>query len=328
MIETLTIRRLQSGGIITNYDCASSCAHCLYRSGPHRDAEYISDERVREVCAVVRRLGCDSVHIGGGEPFAQPDRLARVLELARDEDVHVEYVETNSQWFTDLDEATALLYRYRELGLGQLLVSVSPFHNAAIPFRRVKGVLAACRQTGISPMVWVPGFLEECDAFDDSVPHRLVEYEERFGPDYLSTVPGRYWVHLGGRALATFGRILGRKNHESILGASRGGCRELSQTDHFHIDLYGSYVPGLCAGLAIRMVDLGEPLDEATHPLLCLLYSGGIRGLYEWAVATHDFTPRESGYLSKCDLCDHMRRHLVRECGLDSAELQPRGFYS
>lgn len=30
--------------------------------------------------------------------------------------------------------------------------------------------------------------------------------------------------------------------------------------DHFHIDVYGSYyIPGLCAGLAIAMEDLGAP---------------------------------------------------------------------
>jgi MoaA/NifB/PqqE/SkfB family radical SAM enzyme len=36
------------------------------------------------------------VHIGGGDPLLRPDKLKRVLDIAAEVDVSVEYVETNS----------------------------------------------------------------------------------------------------------------------------------------------------------------------------------------------------------------------------------------
>jgi hypothetical protein len=49
-----------------------------------------------------------------------------------------------------------------------------------------------------------------------------------------------------------------------------------------------------------------------------------MRGLFHFA---QDFGYEESvaGYLSKCDLCLDIRRHLVKQ--QDFAELQPRVFY-
>jgi len=35
------IRRLMSGGIITNYFCTSRCGHCLYNCSPQWEKEYI-----------------------------------------------------------------------------------------------------------------------------------------------------------------------------------------------------------------------------------------------------------------------------------------------
>jgi hypothetical protein len=36
------------------------------------------------------------VHIGGGEPLLKPDQLGRVLEIADETGIRVDYVETNS----------------------------------------------------------------------------------------------------------------------------------------------------------------------------------------------------------------------------------------
>ncbi len=79
---------------------------------------------------MVRLLGCRSVHIGGGEPLLRPDNLWKIMEVAGRLGVFVEYVETNSIWFKDLESAKRILCNLREKGLKTLLVSISPFHNA------------------------------------------------------------------------------------------------------------------------------------------------------------------------------------------------------
>ena len=271
---------------------------------------------------MIRGLGCRAVHIGGGEPFARATALGDVVAGAARHGLAVEYVETNSSWYVDPEQARAVLEVLRARGLDTLLVSISPFHNAAIPFFKVKGVLAACRRVGMQTFPWVADFVTDIDSFDDSTAHSMSEYEERFGGDYLGEIRARYWIHLGGRALATFARALESRSCADILAANGGGCAELTRTDHFHIDLHGNYVPGLCAGLAIRMEDLGKPLVESDYPLISALYRHGVRGLYDLVAAEHDFRPRRRGYLSKCDLCDHLRSHLA------GRELAPAGFYA
>ena len=81
--KPLVINRLGAGGIITNYNCSSRCAHCLYRCGPRRDKEYIDTDTLRKNIEKIISLGCNSVHVGGGEPFLNIAGLTRVLAVAR-----------------------------------------------------------------------------------------------------------------------------------------------------------------------------------------------------------------------------------------------------
>jgi hypothetical protein len=322
----LQIRRLTNGGLITNYYCTSRCRHCLYACSPRWEKRYIGAETAARSFRKIKELGCHSVHIGGGEPFLDPPGLGAVLAAARDAGVGIEYVETNSSWFTGPEEAANLLTALRKQGLAALLISISPFHNEHIPFRRVKGVIAACRAAGVQAFPWVNGFYREIDSFDDGKTHGLEEYAAKFGADYLRRVPGRYWIHPGGRAVGTFAPVLPLEPLESVCKESPGGCRELLDTRHFHLDLFGNYIPGLCAGLAIRLADLGKPLAAADYPLLTTLFHHGVQGLLDYAASRQGFRAA-AHYLSKCHLCLEIRSHLVLHRGERTPELQPLGFY-
>jgi hypothetical protein len=174
----------------------------------------------------------------------------------------------------------------------------------------------------------VAEFVEDLSGFDPSRPHALVEYEERFGKDYLSGILRRYWIHLGGRALDTFRPVLRSQTLEHVLRDPAGSCaRELGDTSHFHVDLFGNYIPGLCAGLAVACEDLGRPLAKETYPLLTRLFAKGIRGFYEMAAADFGYRPSREGYVGKCDLCTDIRRFLVSRRYDRSSELSPEGFY-
>ncbi len=249
-----------------------------------------------------------------------------MIEVLVEGGLAIDYVETNSSWFRDPESADDLLADLRDAGLGCLLLSISPFHNAAIPLFQVKQVVAACRRAGLRPLLWVADFLDDIEALGDAACHRLSEFEARFGADYLARIPDRYWIHLGGRALSTFAPVARAIPAAEILAQATRGCAELGRTDHFHIDLDGNYVPGLCAGLAIAMDDLGAPLDPGRYPLITALHGDGVRGLYTLAERDHGFVARRRGYLSRCDLCDHIRSHLAR-ASAGFAELAPAGFY-
>jgi len=325
--KQLSISYLQSGGLITNYYCSSSCRHCLYRCSPKWPKDSISPESTRKNLETISALGCRSIHVGGGEPLLQPDALGTVLEIARKTGVSVEYVETNSSWFRSHEDACKILEKLAQEGLRTLLISISPFHNEYIPFYKVKGVIEACQQTGMSIFPWVTGFIDDLSAFDDQQTHSLEEYQKQFGPNYISSLPQRYWISSGGRALDTFGEFSAQKSAAQIISENQRGCAELSETGHFHIDLYGNYVPGLCAGLAIHWEDLGKPLDPVKYPILARLYSKGISEFVTYATEKYNFTPSKSKYALKCELCYDVRRFLVVEKEVDSKELQPHGHY-
>ena len=323
-MKTFAVRHLNSGGLITNYNCPSRCAHCLYACGPGRLRDYMTSETARECLTTIRRMGCSSIHIGGGEPFLNLAGLQRVMELANEIGVSVEYVETNSAWFKDVRTAESLLRDLKKSGLNTLLVSISPFHNQFIPFNKVKGVIQACGKSGISVFPWIEQFIPEVDSFDDSRPHSPPEYTSRFGQDYFGRLPGRYWVHYGGRAVFTFADVFEATSVKKILDQSTP-CTELLDTSHFHIDLYGNFIPGLCSGLGFDHLFLGEELSRREYPVITTLFERGPRGLVDLARKTTDFQP-DDAYLNKCHLCNDARRHMVR-AGWEGKDLTPREYY-
>ncbi|MDJ0722699.1 MAG: radical SAM protein [Desulfobacterales bacterium] len=328
-MSTLNIKNLVSGGVIVNYHCVSRCGHCLYNCGPHRARGYLDGVRAEQIFRRIVVLGCRSVHIGGGEPLLDPAGLAAVLHAARQTGMGIDYVETNSAWYVDQARAVRILSDLRAEGLRTLLVSMSPFHNAHIPFARVRGVIDACREAGIQVFPWVNAFVRDLDRLGANETHTMAEFEAAFGQDYLARIPDRYWIHLGGRALETFRAVYAGHSAAEVLAESPRSCaRALSDTSHFHIDLEGRYIPGLCAGLAFAMEDLDGPLPAGKYPLLERLTSNGIRGFYNLACDVYGFEPVRESYLSRCDLCTDIRSYLVRRSDVALRELAPRGFYA
>jgi hypothetical protein len=327
MVE-FAIKRLKSGGLITNYFCTSRCRHCLYNCSPYWEKRYIDPDTADKNLRKIRSLGCRSVHIGGGEPLLRPDKLGRVLEIASRLGVSVEYVETNCSWSKDIESAKALLSELREKGLNTLLVSISPFHNEGIPFSKVQGVLKAAQKAGVGIFPWVSDFISDLSQFDAARTHSLDEYRQKFGDNYLKRILQRYWIHFGGRALETFRPLLGNKSGQQVLDENPGGCAaELSETSHFHIDLFGNYIPGLCSGLAVFRDDLGRPLATDRYPLINALFHNGIRGLAQLAADLAGHRPQKNHYINKCDLCSEVRTFLVLNDFKGSNELNPVEFY-
>ncbi len=328
-MRPFSINALTSGGVITNYHCVSRCGHCLYNCGPHRRRDYLEETLAEKIFATITRLGCSAVHIGGGEPLLDPSKLIKIVKIARQCGVAIDYVETNSAWFVDAARADAVLTNLLNAGVHSLLISISPFHNAFVPFIRVKEVIAACRRQGLNTIPWVNGFVRDLDRLDPHRPHAMQTFLTTYGPDYLERIPDRYWIHMGGRALKTFRGTYPSRSIDAILADSPRSCaRALMDTSHFHLDLEGHYIPGLCAGLAIAMTDLGAPLPVGKYPLLDCLVTTGIRGLLELAADTYGFQPQRHQFLNHCDLCTEIRTFLIATAPGPFPELAPEGFYT
>jgi hypothetical protein len=113
---------------------------------------------------------------------------------------------------------------------------------------------------------------------------------------------------------------------KEVLSSSTQGCDELLGVSHFHCDLFGNYIPGLCSGLAIQRDDLGKVLSEEDYPLLHTLFHRGIEGLFDLVTDEISFTPAGQ-YISKCHLCFDLRGQLFANSESVYRELQPEGFY-
>ncbi|MFC1516826.1 radical SAM protein, partial [Thermodesulfobacteriota bacterium] len=97
---------------------------------------------------------------------------------------------------------------------------------------------------------------------------------------------------------------------------------------HFHMDLFGNYIPGLCTGLSISTTDLDKPLSENKYPIVTILARSGVRGIGELAQKELGYVPMRNGYINKCDLCMEIRSFLVDHKFGGESELNPEEFYS
>jgi len=99
---------------------------------------------------------------------------------------------------------------------------------------------------------------------------------------------------------------------------------------HTHIDNYGNYMTGYCGGLSLgdarrldELLEYGIDLDE--RPILKAL-TESLGKLYELAVKEFNYVERADGYISECDLCLDMRRHIAQQTD-EFHELAPKEFY-
>jgi hypothetical protein len=175
---------------------------------------------------------------------------------------------------------------------------------------------------------WTWAFFDDINSLDDTHTHTLDEFREHFGDNYIAEIPQRYRISPGGRALDTFSKVERSLPVPALLNTNKGGCQELTSVNHFHVDLFGNYIPGLCAGLSIKADDLGLPLDPIKYPLLTVLYNNGIKGLLRLSMEEFGFEPSKALYYSKCELCFEIRKFLVCSAELNSIELQPSEHYT
>lgn len=326
-MEQYRVPPLLSGGIMLSYRCSSTCKHCLYNCSPRQPDEWISrDTATRMIAALSRESRLGGLHIAGGEPTLNPDLLVEVIGMITRAGLDLDYVETNAGWCRDRAKARALMDRMYSAGLRCILVSVSMFHNEFIPFSSTRACIEMGREVfgpgGV--FVYMPHIFEILSSMPDEGTHSLEEFMQHAGITDRARLAELYGLIPGGRVVRAL-----RTSYKPVSATSFRSqtCRnQLLSTTHFHLDNCGRLFTGLCPGIVSGTIDDLHPVATAdTHPVFVTLCELGPVGLMDIAVERHGYRPNPSGYVSKCDLCFDVRRHLVATGWFP--ELQPPGFY-
>lgn len=327
MPSTYSLPPLQSGGLMLTYDCTNACRHCLYRCRVSKRPTFMSEAMIDRVFAMLaREPALGGMHLAGGEATMNMDRLLYALGSACDHGVRIDYLETNAGWCESLQAGRERFGQLRDAGLDAVLISASLFHNEFIPLARTENAIAAATETfgrgGV--IVWTPNVLQQMRAhLDPERTHTLRESCDSMGLTMADVWGLHSYLTPNGRAAEALSEGLRRRPADAFAGDACAAT--LPRTSHFHITPGGLLYTGLCPGIVIGSVD--EPHREYTAeevPLYDTLCTEGPVGLMDRAGEV--FTPDERGYVSKCHLCQEVRKALYATGAY--AELRPAEFYA
>jgi hypothetical protein len=322
-----------SGGLILSYQCSNHCRHCLYASSPSWREWMTEDDALRILTGLKKHSRyLTGIHIAGGEPMLRPDLVVSIVEHTIQIGLPLDYVETNAFWCWDDQKTEHAFQRLKEAGLPAILISSSPFHLEFIPMERVNRAVRIGRHIfgtrGV--LLFTDYFYNQLQNIDAKHPLPLEDYLDAVGRERASLAfATEYSLIPNGRAATQLVDLYERHPASHFFGDT---CqRELSSPHHIHIDLYGNYIAGLCAGITLgdgRDLDtLLSGIDLEEKPILDKLVQGGVEALFNWAVEKYDYQEDVMGYIAKCHLCLDIRRHLI-DIGVNPPELEPLGFYA
>ena len=271
-----------SAGLMLSYWCPGRCACCYVFSGPEAGSSEteMNTDLALDCWRSIKRLGGErgKVHITGGEPFGNYNRLKQILQLACEEQLGgLEKIETNAYWCQNAELVRERLTELKELGLKKLQISTDVYHQEYIPIEQVR-LAARIAQEILGPegvqVRWADFLAEPVLVKEMSSQDRQEAFRRA-----LAQRPER----LLGRAAVELSSLFQLRNYNSFTDdncASRFlGAR------HIHIDGAGNVFSGTCIGIIIGNIRSGGSLDELwrsfdfrVHPITSVLAGGGARG--------------------------------------------------
>jgi len=312
---------------MVNYQCNAACRHCLYSCSPTRGQGYVGEQTAEEICRLLRRGGCSSVHIGGGEPFLDFEGLIVVVRKLKRAGIKLEYIETNAYWAADAadhNKAKENLKRLLNEGADCLCISIDPFHAEYVPYGAPLALADLCERTGMNYFLWKREFLNLLSRLESQKSHSRAEMEKLLSRQYISNTARLYGIGYGGRAV-NIEKEFGNCYPIESLSSESSPCRNLLSTGHFHVDMESYFIPPRCTGIRIPLVEAVDGIPEGKYPAFRALYSGGVSALLRLALQ-HGFSPDKEGYPSGCNLCFHLRHFLAESSGNAFPELDKKHY--
>lgn len=336
----MPVKHWSRAGLILTYWCTARCASCYLGCGPDRGEDMPADMAIElwRQLAIASPHGC-RVHLTGGEPFGNWDKLIEICRRARENGLSapggrgpLEKVETNAFW---ADNEAIIRQRVQELdraGIGKLGISADPYHQQFVPIEncrllaRAAGEILGPKRVQVRWRDWLESGADT-GGLDESTRMKLFARYGREGRDRLA---GR----AGGLLAGAINDRSGQEDCKKFTDFADIYCMEpLLRSRHVHIDGSGRVLAGTCAGIVLGNASEGIARlwrrlreDHDARPIVGELTRRGPAGLAERISSEdHGFVPR-SGYFSKCELCWHVRSYLASQSRYGD-ELGPEWLY-
>ena len=211
-------------GLMITEECDAACAHCWFDCAPTRGATMSQYDARTYVDEASRIPSIDWISLTGGEPMLHVDLVEGIVAYASDRGIKTELV-TNCSWAATPKKAFDLLRRLSDAGLNVLNISVDDFHQATIPFERVKisyeaakilgtriVVMTALSKSGSLRLADVSRLLgEEIPSPSEAVTleHAAIGIESGFTPiGRGATIPRSEWYFDGSPLTGGCGAVL------------------------------------------------------------------------------------------------------------------------
>lgn len=339
-MKKLRIPKPISLGAILSYKCTSECRHCMYACSHEWQDDWMSLELFKEVLysfgqkikANSKREGVGmnhGLHFTGGEPFLNQELLLNLVRATKDYGISSNFVETNCYWCADDDIVEKKFMQLKDAGLGGGLVSVNPFLLEFVSLERIERAMRiGHRIFGEGLMIYHPYFYTDLRRLGVVGRIKWEDYLRRSDDEALSHLTDFNVLLPMGRLVWRMNSVFKRFPPEHFF---REDClEELTRPWHVHVDNYGNYISGYCAGLSLGGRGKWDTIfqggiDLEDHPVIGALASS-LGDLYKYASENYTYRANDNGYASKCHLCLDIRKCLV-DAGCDFKELNPLQFY-
>lgn len=309
-----------AAGLMLTYWCPSRCACCYVHAGSEAgDPETEMSQELALACwRGVRRLAGERgrVHLTGGEPFGDFERLEEILRQGQAEGLcGLEKIETNAYWCTEDGLVRDRLVRLKALGLRKLQVSTDVYHQRYVPMERVRRAVEVGRgvlgQEGVQ-VRWLDFYAEPTLVGPMGSEERSQAFRRALK---------RRGERLLGRAAEELAGLFPSRRYDTF--ADETCSRNLLGAGHVHVDGAGNVFLGTCVGIVAGKVREGESsgleglwrsFDWREHPVISVLVREGPAGLGRRAEGLG--FQAAAGYAGKCHLCHAVRRFLFEQGSL------------
>jgi len=283
--------------------CDASCAHCWFSCGPASGVDMTRREAEGYIDEAASIPSMRWVSFTGGEPFLLPELIRALIPYAADRGLRTECV-TNCAWATSREKAAEELEGLAGLGLDALNVSADDFHQAQIPFERVRSCHDAAKEIGLKTVIM-------CTTSRSSR-LRLIEIARLLGGGIYvlgGDRPERFSAIGVESAFTPVGRAASLPVDERITGGStiEGPCEAVLRD--IGVRPRGDVMPCCSAASRLEALRVGnisngglsELLETAwDQPVFNILATEGPVGLREGKNA------RDGSYVNRCHLCHEL----------------------